>query len=232
MGTTKSIQDIRKSYEDIRRLASHMEQLREKERMDIARILHDELGQHLTVLKMDISWLNKKITDKDEKMQQKINDLLSVVDNSVTIVRRISSELYPSVLDDLGLAAALEWYGHDFFKDSGIEINFDTENDDLNLPSAIATGLFRIFQESLTNIIRHAKASTVDVKLKLINDKLVMTVIDNGIGYLPEYIENKKTLGILGMQERTELMNGEYKIISAPGEGVYSEVIVPVSSIT
>ena len=220
---------LKQSYEDIRRLASHLEQIREEERIHIAREIHDELGQQLTVLKMDISWLNKKLDKKDLQLQKKVTELLDVVDNTVKTVRRISTELRPSILDDLGLLAALEWQCHEFEKRSGIKTSFLSNTEQLKLSSEIATGLFRVFQESVTNVARHADATKMNVTLNSNHGNLLLIIKDNGKGFLTAGIENKKTLGILGMRERVLLMGGEFKIISVPGNGTEIQVWVPGS---
>jgi PAS domain S-box-containing protein len=224
----KAEQMLKKSYEEIRMLASHLEHIRETERINIAREIHDELGQQLTVLKMDISWLHKKIDLKDQKTGQKMKDLLEMVDRTIRSVRKISSELRPSVLDDLGLVAALEWHSQEFEKRSGIKTNFKTDVDELTLPENITTGLFRIFQESLTNVARHAGAKWVHAELRRENGKLFLQIRDNGKGFDTKSIEKRKTLGILGMRERASLMGGEYHVESIPGKGTKIELIVPV----
>ena len=228
----KTVELLKNSYEDIRRLASHLEKIREEERITIAREIHDELGQQLTVLKMDISWIKKNMSPKEEKGKQKITDLLQMIDLTIKTVRRISSELRPSVLDDLGLIAALEWLSNDFEKRSGIKTRFVADITDLDLDAGINTALFRIFQESLTNVARHAQASEVYASLKKENEKLLISIKDNGKGFVISSIANKKTLGILGIKERVALLQGEYEIISSPGEGSTVKVMVPVSSIT
>ena len=223
---------LKKSYDDIRRLASHLERVREEERIHIAREIHDELGQQLTVLKMDIAWLNKKIDKKDIQVKERINELLSVVDNTVKTVRRISTELRPSILDDLGLFAALDWQCTEFEKRTGIKTSFLSGAENIKLPAEISTGLFRIFQESLTNVARHAGATKMSTKLDIENGEILLTIKDNGKGFLITGIENKKTLGILGMRERVSLMGGEFKLFSIPGKGTEIKVSVPVSSAT
>lgn len=222
---------LKHSYENLRRLSTHLEEVREHERIAIAREIHDELGQQLAILKMDIEWLSNEIADKKENVQKKINTLVGMIDNIVKTVRKISSELRPAALDDLGLLPALEWQCQEFEIRSGIKTNFISEIEDLELPSNIAMGLFRIFQESLTNIARHAKATKVNVSLKIDNDKLLMAIKDNGTGFIVAGTENKKTLGILGMRERAFIMEGEYKITSTPGKGTQVKVIVPVVNV-
>jgi PAS domain S-box-containing protein len=229
-GRKHAEEKLKQSYEDIRRLASHLEKVREEERINIAREIHDELGQQLTVLKMDISWLNKKMKENDPGTRQKIQELLKVIDHTVNTVRRISSELRPSILDDLGLVAALEWQSQEFKNHSGIKTKFVSKVDEIKIPGGVATTLFRIFQESLTNVARHADATTVEAVLSMEKEKIKMTITDDGKGFYTDRIENKKTLGILGMRERATLMGGEYKIISTPGKGTQIQVTVPVSS--
>lgn len=223
---------LKKSYSDIRRLASHLEKVREEERIAIAREIHDELGQQLTVLKMDISWLNKNLSLTDTKQIQRMADLLQTIDTTIKNVRRISSELRPSVLDDLGLLAAIEWLLRDFEKRSGFRTKFISEVGELNLDINTKTALFRIAQESLTNVARHAQATEVTVCMKVKDHELIITLMDNGKGFIINSIENKKTLGILGMRERIAKINGTFTIDSTPGKGTTIDIRVPVSSQT
>jgi len=231
-GIKKTEELLKKSYDDIRRLASHLEKAREDERISIAREIHDELGQQLTVLKMDASWLNKNTLLQDKKVKQRIVGLIQMIDKTIITIRRIASELRPSVLDDLGLLPALEWLSIDFEKRSGIKTKFVSELTELNLDSNVNTAMFRIFQESLTNVARHAQASEVCTLLKKENGNLLITIKDNGNGFVVSSLENKKTLGIVGIKERVALIDGEYEIISSPNQGTTVKVKVPVSSIT
>ncbi|MGK2862920.1 MAG: PAS domain S-box protein, partial [Chitinophagaceae bacterium] len=205
----KSEELLKHSYANLRRLTAHQEEVREEERISIAREIHDELGQQLAIIKMDIDWLNREIEDKKENVQKKLKGLLGIIDNTVKTVRKISSELRPMALDDLGLLSALDWHCHEFEERSGIKTKFSSEIEEIKLPDKIATGLFRIFQESLTNISRHAKATLVNVSLKKDKNYLSLSIIDNGKGFVLDCNENKKTLGILGMRERTSIMDGK-----------------------
>ncbi len=224
----KSEELLKQSYADLRRLRAHQEQVREEERISIAREIHDELGQQLAIIKMDIDWLNREITDKKENVQKKLNAMLGIIYNTVKSVRKISSELRPTALDDLGLFSALEWHCHEFEERSGIKTKFSSETKEIKLPDKIATGLFRIFQESLTNISRHANATLIEVSLKMEKDFLSLSITDNGKGFELNCNENKRTLGILGMRERTTIMDGKYNINSSPGKGTQVEVKIPV----
>jgi PAS domain S-box-containing protein len=239
MGTGIDISDRKKaeielenSYEAIRKLTAHIQNIREEERAHIAREIHDELGQQLTVLKMDISWLNKKVRSEDDVLvSQKIKELLEMLDGTVKTVRRISSELRPSILDDLGLEAAMEWQLAEFEKRSGIRTSFNDPQEDISLPDLVKTGLFRIFQESLTNVARHAEAGILNVNLRRIQANLVMSIEDDGKGFDKHKVARKRTLGILGMKERSTMIGGTYEITSSPGHGTTVIVSVPLEKI-
>lgn len=221
--------ELEQSYRAIRKLTSHLQNIREQERGHIAREIHDELGQQLTVLKMDISWLNKKLGKSDDIIRDKMKDLLAMLDETVRSVRRISSELRPSLLDDLGLVAAMEWQLQEFEKRSGIHTRFEGGGEELSLPESIKTALFRIFQESLTNVARHSQANTVSVHFSQQNGNLVLSIEDDGKGFDRQQVAEKRTLGILGMKERTSMMDGTYDIVSKPGNGTIVTVKIPLN---
>jgi PAS domain S-box-containing protein len=218
---------LKQSYQEIRMLTKHLQHIREEERTHIAREIHDELGQQLTVLKMDVSWLNKKLAAAESSVKEKLKDLLNLLEGAVKSVRRISSELRPSLLDDLGLIAAIEWHLKEFEKRAGIKVKFYADEPELSLPEETRTGLFRIFQESLTNVARHANAKKVSVSLKRKGGEIVLSIEDDGNGFDKMKVADKKTLGILGMEERSSMMGGKYQINSIPGEGTIVEVSVP-----
>lgn len=218
---------LKQSYESIRELTDHLNNVREEERMHIAREIHDELGQLLTVLKMDVSWLNKKLSPDPGPVKEKITDLLLLIDTTVKTVRRIASELRPSLLDDLGLVAAMEWHFEEFQKRSGIEGTATLPEEEIPLPDALKIGLFRIFQESLTNVARHSGAKNVAVSLHKNENQLILIIRDNGIGF--DVVQNKKkTLGLIGMRERAEGMGGEYQIDGQSGKGTTVQISVPM----
>jgi PAS domain S-box-containing protein len=221
---------LSESYNQIRSLTEYLQNVREEERTNIAREIHDELGQQLTVIKMDVAWLNKRLSQTNEAVKEKIQGLLHLLDETVQSVRRIASELRPSMLDDLGLAPAMEWHLNEFRKRSGIKISFHEPKEELELPAAVKTGLFRVLQESLTNVVRHSKATMVQVELSESNKHLLLHIKDNGIGFDHEKVAQKKTLGILGMKERSAMMGGSYEIRSEPGKGTEILVDIPLSS--
>lgn len=222
----KAEEQLQESLREVRELTEYIQNVREEERAHMAREIHDELGQQLTVLKMDVSWLNKKIASGDEMIRQKIKSLTEMLDGTVRTVRRISSELRPSVLDDLGLVAAIDWNLKEFGRRSGLKTIFTEPGRDIKLPDTVKTGLFRIFQESLTNVARHSGAQKVEVSLQQTNGHFVLSIEDDGKGF-DTLNRTFKTLGILGMKERTAMMGGTYEINSSPGKGTIITVSVP-----
>lgn len=223
--TEKELQD---SYKEIRELASHLQNIREEERISMAREIHDELGQQMTVLKMDVAWLEKKLAASDTAAREKIQELRKGLDQTIHSIRRIASELRPSVLDDMGLGAAIEWQLREFQKRSGVSVSFENRKGEFILPDAVKTNLFRIVQESLTNVARHANATTVSIKLLRDANQIRLLIKDDGIGFEKQKAPANKTLGILGMKERTAMLGGSYEISSTPGKGTLVTVTIPV----
>jgi PAS domain S-box-containing protein len=227
--TERKIADehLKQSFEDIQELASHLQDVREEERTVMAREIHDELGQQLTSIKMDIYWLSKKAGTGDRaEIEEKIKKTISLVDVSIKAVRRIATELHPSILDDLGLPAAIEWYGQEFEKRFNIITRFLFETGDYLFLAPIATGLFRICQESLTNIARHAEAGCANIKL-LVGDQIELIIEDDGHGFDATKKRQGKSIGLISMRERTLMMGGKYEIISSPGKGTRVHVSIP-----
>jgi PAS domain S-box-containing protein len=223
----KAEEKLKESYDAIRQLTEHLQNIREEERSHMAREIHDQLGQLLTVLKMDVSWLNKRLGTTSEPIQEKFIELLAMIDKTVSTVRKIASELRPTLLDDLGLTAAMEWHLEEFEKRSGIHKEFARPANELEIDESMKIGLFRIFQESLTNVARHSGAEKVNVMLERRNGHIVLKIADNGKGFDAERAA-RKTLGLLGMKERTQMMGGVYHISGAPGKGTLVEVVVPL----
>ena len=224
----KAEKELEESYIAIRKLTDRLNHIREEERTSIAREIHDELGQNLMVMKMNADWLNNKIVDSDDVSKQRIKSLLEIVNNMVETVRRVSFDLRPSLLDDMGLSSAIEWHLDDFEKNSGVKIRFNGFDEEPKINDVIKTGLFRIFQESLTNVARHAGAKELAIDLKSENGDINMTIKDDGRGFDKEKIMAKKTLGILGMKERCTMMGGIYEISSTPGKGTMIMVKIPL----
>lgn len=223
----KSQQLILDNSRQLRELTARLHEIREEERMHMAHEIHDELGQRLTVLKMDISWLNRKLITEDEMAKEKIKNTLTLLDGTIKIVRKIATDLRPGILDDLGLIPALEWQSKEFEVWSGINASFHSNMSEITLPALVSTSLFRIFQESLTNVARHAEARHIDSELLVKEDEITLTIIDDGRGFDTSALGNKKTLGIMGMKERTMGIGGEYTIKSSPGKGTVVSVQIP-----
>lgn len=224
----KSEAELKKATEQLRQLADYLNKVREEERTYIAREIHDELGQHLTVLKMDISWLKKKLgPEASQPVQQKISNLLNMLDGTVKTVRRIASDLRPSLLDDLGLVAAMEWQLDEFEKRSEIKTVFINETPALKLNEEIKIGIFRIFQESLTNVARHSKATELKAHFKKDGSTLVLNITDNGKGFDKFETNVSKKLGLIGMNERAIIFGGSLDVYSEPGNGTTVSVTIP-----
>lgn len=211
--------EVQNANEQLRDLSAHLQNIREEERIHIAREMHDELGQLLTGFKMDISWLKKRLSEKnDPLLRERLEAMTFLVDESVKFVRELAAELRPSILDDLGLIPALEWHSREFEKRYNIQVNFHTQLKELTTSSLIGTGLFRMYQESLTNVARHSDAKQVVADLGVLNGELSLTITDDGKGFDIQQV-NKKTLGLLGMKERAAMIGGNLEIISEPGKG-------------
>src|SRR6185503_2598969 len=225
-GLEQKIVESAEMNEQLRDLSAYLQNVREDERIHIAREMHDELGQVLTGFKMDVSWLRKKLADnKDPVVQEKLENLISVIDDTVKFVWKLASELRPSILDDLGLVPALEWHIQEFEKRYTIKTAFHSHLPDLDLSPVVATGLFRMFQESLTNEARHSNATKVVVDLNMIGDEIHLSISDNGKGFDASQA-NKKTLGLLGMKERAAMIGGNLEISSEPGKGTTINITV------
>lgn len=218
---------LRERTEEIQRLTAHLEKIQEEERTRIAREIHDELGQQLTGLKMDASWVSKKILTEDPLIHQKLSTMLSLIDETVKTVRRISSELRPGILDDLGLIPALEWQSQEFEKRTGIKTTFHTDVGYFNPERNLATNIFRVYQEALTNIARHSQATQVKTTLYEKDGRIVLSVIDNGLGMDKDEESVKNSLGLIGMRERALLFQGELFIESEKHKGTVVTLTVP-----
>jgi PAS domain S-box-containing protein len=221
-------EQLRSSREQLRALSAHLQSIREEERTLISREIHDELGQDLTGLKMDLSWLIKRLPKNQELDVKKVESMLKLVDTTIQSVRRISTKLRPGVLDDLGLTAAIEWQAQDFQTRTGIQCEFNPNLREIDLDRDRSTTVFRIFQETLTNVARHASATRVNICLNEEAAGLVLIVEDNGRGIKEREISDPKSLGLLGMRERALIFGGEVTISGAPGKGTTVMLRIPL----
>ena len=220
--------EIIRSNRQLKALTAHLQIVREEERTAIAREIHDELGQQLTGLKIDASWISKKMTGEDKSIREKMLTMISLIDETVKSVRRISSQLRPGILDDLGLVATLEWQCHEFEQRTGINASFFTELTYLNQEGNLLINIFRIHQEALTNIARHARATQIITTLVEKNGYLNLAIKDNGIGFDIEEARRKKSWGLIGMKERALLFQGELTIESERLKGTVITLRVPL----
>lgn len=214
----------------LRKLSAHHQNIREEERKRIAREMHDELGQLLTGFKMDIQLLkNHMPVNSGVRVAEHIQSMTALVDDAIKFVRRLSSQLREGPLDDLGLVAALQWYTQEFTKRYNIPVDFNYKNSDLTLSPQVKTGLFRICQESLTNIARHSNATHVGISLEVVDDKLFLSVKDNGKGFINVTSKKTGSLGLLGMNERAIMIGAALSLQSTIGKGTVIEVVLPVN---
>lgn len=221
-------QELRASSEQLRNLAAHLLSVREEERARISREVHDELGQSLTAVKMDLAWLARRLPQRNGQMLKKIHSTRQLADSVIQSIRRISTELRPAVLD-LGLAAAVEWQVQEFQARSGIQCKVRLLTREV-VASNASTAMFRIFQETLTNVARHAKATRAEVVLQKQRDRLVLLIRDNGRGFDQADPSLSKSLGLLDMRERAAILGGRVNISSAPGKGTTVTAWIPLPS--
>jgi len=220
--------ELRKSVEQLRALAARLQVVREEERTLVAREIHDELGQVCTAIKMDLASIGRKTTKRQTQLRSKVGSAIQLADEMIFTLRRIASELRPRTLDDLGLTAALECQAEEFESRTGIRCIVDLPQEQLALDSERSTAIFRIFQESLTNVARHAQATRVEACLEMQPDQLILQVHDNGRGFDAEQAKARRSLGLVGMQERALLLNGEFKIEGVLGSGTTMTLRIPL----
>ena len=221
--------ELRTSRDQLRHLASHLLSVREDERSLIAREMHDELGQVLTGLKLDLSWFAKRLSEGQEPLLAKTQSMSVLLDSMIQSVRKLSTELRPGVLDDLGLSAAIEWQVQEFAERTGIRCEVRADVDADRLDRAVSTSVFRIVQEALTNIARHADATRVSIRLQEAAGELVLEVQDNGRGISDQEATNLESVGLHGMRERARLLGGTASIWGQPEKGTTVHIGIPMN---
>jgi PAS domain S-box-containing protein len=232
MGIVTVFRDVTRQHEYQQRLrdfSAYLQRVQENERTHIAREIHDELGQTLTALKMDVSWLKRKMEDISLPVKQKISSMTALIDETISRVKKITAELRPGLLDDLGLAAAIEWQADEFSKRTEIPCKVVIRPEDMTLNNTISTSLFRVFQEALTNIMRHAKATKVEVHLIEHGHEVELKIRDNGCGIQASQMNNPKSFGLVGMRERIQFIGGQVRILGKKGKGTTIQVQIPLS---
>jgi signal transduction histidine kinase len=225
-------QQLRASLDQLRALAARLQSVREEERTSIAREIHDELGQACTAIKMDLALIGRKATRRQTRLLAKVDSATQLVDGMIVTLRRIASDLRPRTLDDLGLTAALEWQAQEFESRTGIHCRITLPQEPLVLDAERSTAVFRIFQESLTNVARHAHATRVEARLERAVNDLFFQVRDDGMGFDAEEVKTRKSLGLVGMQERALLLHGELKVEGVPSAGTTLTLRIPLPPAT
>ena len=224
----KMEEELKSSHEKLRNFSNSLQSIREKEKSRIARQVHDELGQSLTALKMDISHLEKNLSSDRANILEQFQSMTKIIDTTIQSVQRIAMELRPPILDAFGLCEAIAWQAGEYNKKLGIQFDLNCLQEHVDLEKDLETTLFRIFQETLTNIVRHAEASQVQVGLNRVNEQLVFEIEDNGKGIKKEHIENSNSLGLIGIQERVHPWNGQVQFEGSPGKGTKVTVKIPL----
>ncbi len=222
---------IKKSEEQLRNLTTYLQRVGEIERTNIAREIHDELGQTLTVLKMDLSWLRKRLPEDQISVRERTDTMSQLINRTIQTVKKISTALRPGLLDDLGLAAAIEWQADEFQQRTGIRCNITIEPKDITFDKDRNTAIFRILQETLTNVARHAEASAVKVSLKQRDGQIELKVRDNGKGITEEQISNPKSFGLIGIRERVKIFGGNNMMKGIANKGTVMTVKIPLQDV-
>ncbi len=221
---------LRASRRQLQKLSTHLLTSREQERAGIAREIHDDLGQTLTAIKMNACWLKNQIPGDRTQLIDRTEDAIRLVDSAIQTVRRISSELRPGLIDDLGLSAAIEWLAASYKKRSDINIHVSVTPEEIILNDTYSIALFRVFQESLTNVIRHSEATEAWVALSRKSDAVTLVITDNGIGITENALSKKESFGLIGMRERVHALGGKISVFKMPAGGTRVSVQVPISN--
>jgi signal transduction histidine kinase len=223
-------ENLKKSRDQVRALATSLQAIRENERAVIARDIHDELGQKLTSLELGLSWL-AQVTPKQQPLQEKIGSLSTLVTTLIQTVRRIADELRPGVLEELGLLKTLKSEAREFKEHTGIPCTFETNMGKAKFDRAGSVAIFRIAQAALTNIARHANASRARMTLVKRTHNLILTVNDNGKGIAKKRVSSSNSLGIIGMRERALALDGLLSLKGSTGKGTTLTVRIPLSRV-
>lgn len=224
----KAEEEIKLLNKQLRRLSKHLDGVREEERTSIAREIHDELGQQLTVFKINLAWLKSLSKEEESERDNLTTEMLALTESMIHSIRRIAHDLRPPAIEDLGLAEALRIYSEEFELRTGIPIHFFTELDMLELSADTSKALYRIYQESLTNIARYADATQVEASLDMEGDDIILSIADNGVGFNTEELIHKKTLSIIGMRERAVMIGAKFELLSKPKYGTSVLVTLPL----
>ncbi|MDD1751062.1 MAG: GAF domain-containing sensor histidine kinase [Methanothrix sp.] len=224
-----SEEELRRSHEQLHNLTAHLQSVREEERTRIARELHDELGQALAALKMDIFWVSNNLSKGQKAIFEKTKDMTRFVDETIRTTKKICTELRPMILDHLGITSAIEWQLKEVQKRAGLEYRISFDPEEITLEGDIATMIFRVFQEALTNIVRHSGATRVEAALKKNAVEIKLTVKDNGKGITKDQMAKPRSFGLLGIQERARSFGGDVGIKGIKGKGTTLTISIPIA---
>lgn len=220
--------DLESSRLQLRQLAARREKAREEERKHMAREVHDELGQMLTALRMEMSLLRMKFAINNRELAEQIRNIMELLDQTIQVTRDVATSLRPSAIE-MGIVPALEWLVRKFAEQSGIQCDLLYPEDDFDMDEECAIVIFRIAQESLTNVLRHAAASKVKIAVNLDKDHYCLKIDDNGRGFDTHAPTKTKSFGLIGIRERSLMLGGETSISSAPGQGTSIQVRIPAN---
>ncbi|HXM36101.1 MAG TPA: ATP-binding protein, partial [Pyrinomonadaceae bacterium] len=230
----RAVEQLKATSKQLRALSANLQAVREEEATRIAREIHDELGAALSSLRWNLEDVEEAVSESRDESQlqalrEKIEAMLRLIDTTINTVRRIASELRPIALDDLGLVEAIEWQAHQFQDRTGIIVQCDCTMENLDLSRVQSTAAFRILQEALTNILRHAQATRVHIQMNEADGEFILTISDNGRGITDDEKSGQRTLGLLGMRERAHLIGGKVDIIGSEEKGTVVTVRIPTS---
>ena len=218
--------EVKRSHEQLAELSSYLQNVKEQERARIAREIHDDLGGTLTAIKIDLLWLHNRLNEERLDLQEKVDSMDLLMDRAIEATARIASDLRPGILD-FGIVAAIEWQAREFQSRTGIRCETASSSEEISLDPDLSVNVFRIFQETLTNVMKHANASAVHVAIGASDGWLDLEVHDNGRGITRDDMSKPKSFGIRGMLERTRNLGGNIEISGAPGEGTTLSVRLP-----
>lgn len=223
--------DLQDSHERLRLLSIHLQKIREEERTSLSRELHDEFGQALTGMKLDVSWIKRRLLNAGAPIIERLDAVLEALDHTIDTVQHMSARLRPVVLDDFGLRDAAELAARDIKKRANIECSVLSDPYVINLDDTVSTEAFRILQESLTNVMRHSGAKNVSITMRKRKDVLTVEIHDNGKGITKKEIMGPRSLGLIGMQERAHALGGTLSITGIRGKGTTVTLTVPLKRV-
>ena len=221
-------QDLVQAKEQYRNLSNQIQQVREEEKSRIAREVHDQLGQELTALKIDVIQLGKKLAAGQTDLKSKIESMTQTIDETIKSVQHIATELRPPILDAFGICEAISWQANEFQKRHGLKFDLKLSQSQVEIDKSLQTSLFRVFQEAVINILRHANASQVKVNMSYEKRNLIFIIEDNGIGIKKRDLESPESLGLIGIKERVYPWDGQVNFEGPPGKGTIVTVTIPL----